>query len=256
MKITASLTALAALLYAGAANADDRIRQIDFNPERVVRIDACLGFQTMIEFASDERIENVGVGDATQWLVVPNARADLLFVRPTLAQTHSNMTVATSRRRYVFELSAEPTPACQRGEAPYYLRFRHTDIAAPNAHLAAASTAPDAPAAAQARNTAYTFSGPAENVPRRIFDDGRSTYFRWGDGAATPAVFAVAADGSETPANFMSHGEYLVVDHIAPRFVLRKGESVTTLFNDGYAAPPTLDEGSPQPRRANRRRRS
>ena len=261
MKLTASLTALAAILYAGAACADDRIRQIDFNPERVVRIDACLGFQTMIEFAPDERIENVGVGDATQWLVAPNARADLLFVRPTLSETHSNMTVATSRRRYVFELSAAATPACQRGEAPYYLRFRYADVVAPQpqpaAALTAASFTPGAQPAAQAqtRNTAYTFSGAAENVPHRVFDDGRSTYFKWAEGAATPAVFAVASDGSETPASFVSRGEYLVVDQVAARFMLRKGESVTTLFNDGYAPAPSLDAASPQPRAGNRRSR-
>ncbi|MGH6952428.1 MAG: TrbG/VirB9 family P-type conjugative transfer protein [Vitreimonas sp.] len=259
MKLTASLAALAALLHAGAASADDRIRQIDFNPERVVRIDACLGFQTMIEFGPDERIENVGVGDATQWLVVPNARADLLFVRPALAETHSNMTVATSRRRYVFELSAAPTPACQRGETPYYLRFRYTDVAAqPAAQPAGLTAASFAPATApvQSRNAAYTFSGPAENVPTRVFDDGRSTYFKWAEGAATPAVFAVTSDGSETPASFVSRGEYLVVDQVAARFVLRKGESVTTLFNDGYAPTPTLDAASPQPRSRNRRGRS
>ncbi len=250
MKLTASLAALAALFYAGAACADNRIVQLNYDPERVVRIDACLGFQTMIEFAPDERIENVGVGDATQWLVVPNARADLLFVRPTLAQTHSNMTVATSRRRYAFELSAEPTPACQRGEAPYYLRFQYADVAAPQAQPAAASTAP-ALEVEPLQNAAYTFSGAAENVPRRVFDDGRSTYFKWAEGAATPAVFAVSADGSETPASFMSRGEYLVVDQIAPRFVLRKGESVTTLFNDAYAEP-ALDASSPQPREGRR----
>lgn len=262
MKLTASLAGLAALACAGAASADDRIRHLDFDPERVVRIDACLGFQTMIEFAPDERIENVGVGDATQWLVVPNARADLLFVRPALAATHSNMTVATSRRRYVFELSAAPTPACQRGEAPYYLRFRYTDVASPQpnqpaAAMTAASFAPGAQAAeqAQARNTAYTFRGPAENVPRRVFDDGRSTYFKWAEGAATPAVFTVASDGSETPASFVSRGEFLVVDQVAARFVLRKGESVTTLFNDGYAPEPALDAASPQPRSRNRRGR-
>ena len=252
MKLTTPLAALAAIFTASTAHADDRIQQIEFSPDRVVRIESCLGFQTMIEFAPDERIENVGVGDAQQWLVVPNARADLLFVRPTLAQTHSNMTVATSRRRYAFELNARPTPACRRGDAPYYVRFHYADLAAP----AAQSIAPDSLAATSAnaaqRNAAYTFTGAAENVPQRIFDDGHATYFRWADNAAMPAVFAVAPDGSEAPANFVSRGDYLVVDEVAPRFVLRKGEEVTTLFNDGYAAGPTRDAQSPQPRNRDR----
>jgi type IV secretion system protein VirB9 len=250
MKLLSSLLALTTVLAVSTAYADDRIRELPYDEQRVVRIDACLGFQSMIEFAPDERIENVGVGDATQWLVVPNARADLLFVRPTLASTHSNMTVATSRRRYAFELRAAPTPACARGDVLYYLRFRYADVApapqsAPDAIQPTATTDHAAPAAQH--NTAYTYSGARENVPQRIFDDGRSTYFRWADSTATPAVFAVSADGSETLASFVSRGEYLVVDQVAPRFVLRKGESVTTLFNDAFAAP-ALDAQSPQPR--------
>lgn len=247
--------ALFTLAWAGMAHADDaRIRQLRYDANAVTRIDACLGFQTMIEFAPGELIENVGVGDATQWLVVPNARADLLFVRPAIATTHSNMTVATSRRRYVFELSAAQTQACARGEVVYYLRFEYDDEPAPGTPTPASATAPGgASPGVEQRNASYTYTGSRQNVPLRVFDDGRSTYFRWPEGAATPAVFIKAADGGETLANFMSRGEYLVTDQVAPRFVLRNGETETVLFNDAYQAP-ALDAASPQPRERQRRR--
>jgi type IV secretion system protein VirB9 len=131
MKRILTLATVLALYATGPALADDRIQELEYDPTQVVRVDACLGYQTMIEFAPDERIENVGVGDASQWLVVPNARADLLFVRPAFATTRSNMTVATSRRRYAFELSAAQTAACARGDVLYYLRFRYADAGAP-----------------------------------------------------------------------------------------------------------------------------
>lgn len=252
MKPVQFLTALIALASASTASADDRIREVAYDQNSVVRIDGCLGFQTMIEFAPDERIENVGVGDASQWLVVPNARSDLLFVRPAFATTRSNMTVATSRRRYAFDLSAAPTPACARGDVLYYLRFSYADAAAPTAASTAASPAVTAEPQPDQQNVAYTFTGAAQNVPARVFDDGRSTYFRWADETATPAVFTVGADGSETLASFASRNGYLVVDQVAPSFVLRNGETVTTLFNDAYVAP-TLDASSPQPREQKRR---
>jgi len=247
MKRILTLATVLALSATGPALADDRIQELEYDPTQVVRVDACLGYQTMIEFAPDERIENVGVGDASQWLVVPNARADLLFVRPAFATTRSNMTVATSRRRYAFELSAAQTAACARGDVLYYLRFRYADAGAPTPASASVEGV-----GLEQRNTSYTYAGAAENVPTRIFDDGRSTYFRWAEGAATPAVFVRTADGAETLANFSSRGDYLVVDQVAPHFVLRNGETVTTLFNDAFTAP-ALDPQSPQPRERQRR---
>jgi type IV secretion system protein VirB9 len=251
MKPLTIFATLLVLACASVAHAENRIQQLRYDPEAVTRIDACLGFQTMIEFGAGERIENVGVGDATQWLIVPNARANLLFVRPALATTHSNMTVATDQRRYVFELSAAQTNACAQGDVVYYLRFQYDDAPAAPVPASASSSPPTAPLQQQ-RNTDYTFTGAQQNVPFRLFDDGRSTYFRWAEGSATPAVYVRAADGAETPTTFISHGEYLVTDQVAQRFVLRNGDAETVLFNEAYQAP-QLDSSSPQPRARARR---
>ena len=250
MKPLAVFAAVIALTTSAAA-ADNRIQQLRYDPNAVTRLDACLGFQTMIEFGPGERIENVGVGDANEWLVVPNARADLLFVRPALATTHSNMTVATSQRRYVFELSAAETQACARGEVVYYLRFQYDDAPAQPQRASTMGSTPPAPAPEQ-RNSSYTFTGDPQNVPFRVFDDGHATYFRWAEGAATPAVYVKGADGAETPASFVSQGEYLVTAQVAPRFVLRNGDAETVLVNEAYRAP-QLDAQSPQPRTRERR---
>lgn len=245
---------LAALLAAAAsqAQADGRIRKLAYDPDTIVRLDGCFGFQTMVEFGPDERIENVGLGEAAQWLVSPNKRANMLFVKPAYRTTHSNMTVTTDRRRYAFELVARDTAACRQGRVAYSVRFTYPQeppalpLVTAEAAAAPAQAEPAVPPPEQ-RNAAYTFSGARENVPQRVFDNGRATFFRWSEGATTPAVFALAADKSETPISFTSQGDYLVVAQVAPAYVLRRGNAVAVLYNDAYQTP-SLDAGSPQPR--------
>lgn len=241
---------LAALLAVTAteAHADARIRKLAYDPDTIVRLDGCFGFQTMVEFGPDERIENVGLGEAAQWLVSPNKRANMLFVKPAYRTTHSNMTVTTDRRRYAFELVARDTTTCHQGRVAYSVRFTYPEepAAAPLVATAPPPTEPAVPSPEQ-RNAAYTFSGARENIPQRVFDNGRATFFRWSEGATTPAVFALAADKSETPVSFTSQGDYLVVAQVGPAYVLRRGNAVAVLYNDAYQTP-SLDAGSPQPR--------
>ncbi|MEA3177158.1 MAG: type secretion system protein VirB9 [Gammaproteobacteria bacterium] len=256
MKHATTVTAAfgtALLGYACTATAlDSRIRHLDYDADSVVRLDGCFGFQTMVEFGPSEHIENVGLGDASRWLVVPNKRANILFVKPAFPTSHSNMTVATDRHSYNFELVASPSSACQRGLTAYSLRFRYPlDVEPPEPAPAAISPGAESAAEKPAqqpepRNTAYTFTGARDNVPQRVFDDGRKTYFRWAEGVGTPAVYAVASDKTEALVSFTSQGDYLVVDQIAPAYLLRRGNAVAVLYNDSYQSP-ALDSGSPQP---------
>ncbi len=243
---------LAVLLAVSAsqAHADTRLRKLAYDSDTIVRLEGCFGFQTVVEFGPDERIENVGLGEAAQWLVSPNKRANMLFVKPAYRTTHSNMTVSTDRRRYAFELVARDTAACRQGRVAYSVRFTYPEEpAAPPLATAEAQPAPPEPVAPppEQRNAAYTFTGARDNIPQRVFDNGRATFFRWSDGSSTPAVFALASDKSETPVSFTSEGDYLVVAQVAPAFVLRRGNAVAVLYNDAYQTP-SLDAGSPQPR--------
>ncbi|NEX95423.1 TrbG/VirB9 family P-type conjugative transfer protein, partial [Caulobacter sp. 17J65-9] len=140
------------------------------------------------------------------------------------------------------------TAACARGDVVYRLRFRYP----PDPAAVAASAPPptpglDAIAPPETRNLAYTFTGSAETVPVRVFDNGSRTFFRWAEGASTPAVYARGLDEAETAVSFSAQGDYLVADQVAPAFVLRRGNAVAVLYNDAYQTP-ALDAGSPQPR--------
>jgi type IV secretion system protein VirB9 len=252
--IKAALLAAASLAAATDANADPRIRELTYSPKAVTTLSGCQGFQSTIAFADGERIENIAMGDSSLWQVTPNKRSDLLFLKPIHSAAHTNMMVVTDRRRYSFELSVRGAAACKAGQVVYDLRFSYPDEpkpppvaeAAPPASPAMAEDAPPPPAA---RNAAYTFTGAAANVPIRVFDDGKSTWLKWADGVAAPAIYTLAPDKSEALVNYSVKGDYIVVDGVAPALVLRRGASVATLYNDAYQTP-QRDQAAPQPREA------
>lgn len=211
---------------------DPRIRTVAYDPDQVVRLTGYIGIQTMLEFAPDERIENVSIGDSLGWQVTPNKRANLLFLKPLDRTAATNMTVVTDRRRYVMELVVAPPKASTKDQA-YVVRFL---VPAPVQVAFVPPPPPPPPAAPVARNSAYTAKGDANIQPTRIFDDGAATYFAWPEQADLPAVFVVGADGVEGLANAVVRDGYLVVDQLAPRFVLRSGKSSLTVTNGAFSA--------------------
>jgi type IV secretion system protein VirB9 len=232
------------------ADADSRLREIDYQEGEVYRLSGCLGFQTTITLAADERVENIGIGDSSLWQVMPNKRGNLIFVKPTAAKAFSNMTIITDKRSYNFELRSAADADCQKGRVTYELRFHY---APPPPANVAPGTKPADPNAflpvPEKRNTAYTFTGSADLVPLRVFDDGTSTYFRWSPNVSTPAVYALNSDNSESLINYASRGDYLVVEQVSGAFVLRRGDQKTILYNDAYR-PQGLDAQSPKPRKS------
>ncbi|WP_165799420.1 TrbG/VirB9 family P-type conjugative transfer protein [Caulobacter zeae] len=202
---------------------DPRIRTLPYDPDQVYRLAGVMGFQTMLEFAPDERIENVSIGDSVGWQVTPNKRANLLFLKPMDRAPATNMTVVTDRRRYVLELSVSSGGAA---DASYVIRFRYppAPVAVP-APTAGPATPPPP------RNTAYSVRGSRAVTPSDVFDDGRATYFAWTGRTELPAIFVIGADGSEGLANAVVKDGYLVVDQVAPRFVLRSDKARATIVN-------------------------
>ena len=234
MKLPAVGAAIAALALCSASWAqtspiDPRIRSVRYDPNSVISLVGHFDYQTMIEFGPGERIENVSIGDAPSWQVTPNRAATLLFVKPIEDASDTNMTVVTTRRRYIFELTAQPAQTrTQSREMTYVLRFIYPpEPAAPS----------EVRRPPERRNTAYAYSGSRAAFPALVFDDGASTYFQWPEGGSTPALFVIDEDGRESIANYGYRDGYLVVEQLAPRFRLRNGEQVATITNQGWRAP-------------------
>ncbi|MFI4964114.1 MAG: TrbG/VirB9 family P-type conjugative transfer protein [Caulobacterales bacterium] len=231
-----ALMLLAAPLAAQAAVAprpgyeDPHIQTASYDPDQVVMLRGVLGYQMMLQFAPDERLESVSVGDALGWQVTPNKNANLLFLKPLERNAATNMNVVTSQRRYAFELRVLPKGA-RTVTAPYVVKFTYPSVA-----VAVAEPPPPEPPPEE-RNRAYVVTGAPENTPVRVFDDGRMTYFAWAPQASAPAIFALSADGKESLVNYDIRGPYTVVEQLAPRFVLRNGKQVATVVNQGFVPP-------------------
>jgi type IV secretion system protein VirB9 len=228
----AAFSGAAALEQTTPGAEDPRIRTVFYDPDQVVAVVGDLGYQMMIEFGDGEHIENVSIGDALGWQVTPNKKATLLFLKPVAKGALTNMTVVTDRRRYAFELRARASRPGGRRDMTYLIRFLYPPEPPPPAAQAAPPPAPPV-----MRNRAYSYTGSRAVLPALVFDDGRFTYFRWPDGSATPALFLVEKDGSESLVNYGVRDGFQIVEQIAPRFVLRNGKEIAYVINDAWREP-------------------
>ena len=53
---------------------DPRIEMVTYDADQIVQLRVTAGFQVMVEFAGDERVENVALGDSSGWQATPNKR--------------------------------------------------------------------------------------------------------------------------------------------------------------------------------------
>ena len=254
--IRTSLAALALVSLAAPALADARLVERRYDPSSVVRIEGRTKVQATIQFAENESIENVAIGDSAAWQVTPNKRANLLFVKPLEPTASTNMTVVTNKRTYLFDLVASP-----RARPLYVLKFTYPDepkdetetqLAATNgvpgsqsANLTEMNAATDPYAVVDPAelNFAWAGKGDLALLPERTYDDGLATFLSWPSGQPVPAILVKDAEGTEGPVNFTVRGDVIVVDGVPREIVLRSGDDAATLTNTGPARPARAQTG-------------
>jgi type IV secretion system protein VirB9 len=227
-----SFAALALLGGITAAQAaDNRIRTQAYDPNAIVKILGKAGIQSTIEFADDERIENVAVGDSSAWQITPNRRASLLFVKPLTAHSRTNMTVVTDRRTYMFDLVSG-----EKSAAPVYaLKFSYpnekpVETASKPVQQAAVATQSQATMTAEKLHFNWKSKGNGKLLPARVFDDGTSLYLAWERDTPLPAILTISEDRKEGPINYRMSGEYIVISPIPTNLVLRYGSKFAQLW--------------------------
>jgi type IV secretion system protein VirB9 len=209
-----ALAALAAVPLAAPAQpppetGDARIQSVVYNADQIVLLQGAPGYLITVAFGPDEQIENVAVGDSAAWQVTPNRRGDYLFVKPVQSGVATNMTVVTSVRTYLFELSPLYGPSPQMA---YTVRFTY-----PGGE--AESVADEAPTGEV--QGSYRLSGDRALRPSRIADDGRHTYIEWPRERALPAVYALDSKGRESLVNGAMRNDLFVVDAVVSTLVFR-----------------------------------
>jgi type IV secretion system protein VirB9 len=246
---------------------DSRIKTFVYNANEVYNVTTHYGYQSNIEFGPKETIETVSIGDRIGWQVIPAGRR--LFIRAMEENAHTNMTIVTNLRAYQFDLRSSSADAVFGSEElTYVVRFFYPeDIAngtpmpvsyvrdfappapvqapeyaasnnpsssptftpAPTAHAAAPSATASA---SSGLNYRYTYSGPNDIAPVKIFDDGHTTYFKFA-GSLTPQVSVITAKGESlaVPSRRTPDG-MLAVDLIAPRFSLNQSGRQVVVYNE------------------------
>ena len=259
MRLLALLVLLPAL--AGASQLpesgpeDPRVRSIVYDPNQVVIIKGHYGFEQMIQFGDDEKIQSLSIGDSLAWQVAPNKAGNLLFLKPVEPKAHTNLAISTNRHSYAFELVAVNLLA-EIDDMNYVVRFKYPqdEDAKVQAQLASIEhtkqqeVVPDRKVDPSAWNLDYTFQGKTELVPLHVFDDGTFTYFQFKEHQDMPAIFLVADGKNESLLNYHLSGKYVVVERTGKQFTLRSREGEVCVYNErAFMAMPATPLAPPIP---------
>lgn len=227
---------------------DPRVRIVDYNPLNVVKLATFYGVSTHIQFADDETIRDVAVGDDQAWKVVP--RGSHLFIKPQAEKADTNVTVVTDKRTYQFALVVQPravkdSTAWADPNLIFSLTFRYPDEEAAKAAASAQKEALQArrgeikgklsDATKEGQNFDYWVAGSEEISPTAARDDGRFIYLTFTNNRDMPAVYSVDEQGNEALINTnVIDGNTIVVQRLVRRLILRKGSAVASVVNKSF----------------------
>ena len=227
---------------------DPRIRIAPYSSTRVYRLYGYVGYQMDIEFARGERFKGLAAGNIEGIAFKADGRH--LFIKPRVARLRTNLTVLTNLRAYEFDYSVSPGPPDPGVEQVIYaLRFtypRPLIVAVPHVRQRIATDLARGPVVP--RNYDYGYCGSPSLKPEAVWDNGVQTWIRFGARQALPAVFVLAADGSESLVNFSVHRGDVVVQRVVKRLVLRRGRLKGCIVNEAYRGGGTrLGSGTVSP---------
>lgn len=247
--IAALAFALATGQALAASQGDPRIRVERYDFFRVVPIYTRVGEPTLIQFEDDERIVDtpegmLGMGDAKAWSIGP--KGSNIMLKPKSEKPDTKLIVVTTKRTYAFEIIS--VPAKSGVAVTNILRFDYPDTAHKvaeeaaqraklvNERLQKIEAAVIAAGPLQERNRSYMKQGDESLAPSSVEDDGRFTYMRFDSARPLPTVFKILPDGEEAMTNFHMDPQTatVIIHDVAASFVLRYGNAVMAIRNDGF----------------------
>jgi len=227
---------------------DPRVRVVDYNPLNVVKLSTFYGVSTHVQFAENETIRDVAVGDDLAWKVIP--RGNHLFIKPQATKADTNVTVITDKRAYQFALVVQPrarkdSTAWADPNLIFSLTFRYPEEEAAKLALNAKKEAvkdrlqeirsklTDATQAGQ--NFDYWVAGSEEISPTSARDDGRFIYLAFNNNRDMPAIYSVDEGGNEALINTnVIDGNTIIVQRLVKHLMLRKGKAVASVINKSF----------------------
>lgn len=230
------------------ASQDSRVRFVDYQPYNITRIIGTLRSSVQVEFAGDEEIAHVALGNSVAWEVAP--AGNILFLKPRENQPVTNISVVTTRRdgstrSYQMELTVRDGTVDVGQNTYFYVKYRYPadeaeqrrQAAQARALVARAKEADDVLALHEAygpRNWRYSAQGSKALEPQSIYDNGKVTTFAFVGNQEMPAIYIENSDGSESLVPKSVDGNLVLVHAISRKFILRRGGDVLCVFNEAY----------------------
>lgn len=247
---------------------DSRIRTLVYNPNEVYELKFYYNYQSFIEFAEDEEIEMISIGESFAWRLTPAGKR--LFIRPLEIAAHTNMTIITNKRTYHFDIRSDEFNGKADEDLVYTIRFFYPQVGQPlpiPPQLAVPNIAPkiippkeerpierviektptplgnvteDLPGLLSrnpdnaALNFDYSLAGKSDNiVPLKVYDDSKQTYFQFAnDNLVIPSINSVDPSGNEQVLTYVIRDNYVVVPVITRQFTLRLADSLLCIYNN------------------------
>ncbi len=232
----ASLANNMAIIYPEPLAHNDKIAAFVYKPDVIYKYVGTYEYQAHITLESGEKASTIAMGNSSGWEIVNNGNR--IFLRPLNKYAKTNMTLITNRRIYQFLLDAKTVKSMDDPSVFFETRFIYPD------DIDSGFKVLDKQAGSQIDfsepdkyNFNYSFSGPSNIAPVKIFDDDLFTYFEFPkQNAEIPAIFYVDSDGYEGLVNYRVQDNYIIVERIADLFTLRHGSDTICVFNDNRMA--------------------
>jgi len=246
--IAAFSSTASALEIPRGASQDSRVRFTDYQPYNITRVVGTLRSSVQVEFADDEEIAHVALGNSVAWEVAPAGH--ILFLKPRENQPVTNISVVTTRRdgstrSYQMELTVRDGSVEAGQNTYFYVKYRYPADEAERRRQDAAARALAAQAgeadrvlslheAYGPRNWRYSAQGSQALEPQAVYDNGKITTFAFGGNQEMPAIFMENSDGTESLVPKSVDGNLVRVHVISRKFILRRGGDVVCIFNEAY----------------------
>ncbi|MBX4335227.1 P-type conjugative transfer protein VirB9 [Bartonella raoultii] len=231
-----------------SAHKDNRIRFVNYDAHNVIKVIGSIRSSVQLEFAEDEEVTYVGIGNSVAWQVAPAGH--FLFLKPREVQPITNLQVVTSRqdgtkRSYQFELEVREGDVSAGNETYFLVKFRYPEDEALRKKLAAAAKAEQREASFiedvlnihedfGPRNWAYVAQGSTLIEPKAVYDNGKTTTFTFLGNIEIPAIYLVSPDGQESLVPKTIKGNKVIVHATSAQFTLRRGHEVLCIFNKRF----------------------
>ncbi len=235
--------------------ADSKLVVFNFDPNASYTILARPNSITNIQLGPDEQLVALALGDTLNWI---SAKVDGLgghiLLKPIRPDVFTSGTMITNKRTYQLNFRAVGDRAYwyQRvswqypdmvvlgslaGQKPFIEPPQPANNALNTESIPALSTAPtnnSSKTGFEKLNFDYVVDGKAAFKPTQVFDDGKFTWLRIpSDAQEMPAVFMLTESGDMEIVNFVTKGDYLMVQRLAPGFVLKLGKQEVRITKKG-----------------------